>query len=42
MSWAMDGYINDFGIANMAKALYDKAGNDDPRRQEYLENTSTS
>ncbi|HZN77936.1 MAG TPA: GH92 family glycosyl hydrolase, partial [Micromonosporaceae bacterium] len=21
MSWAMDGYINDFGIANMAKAL---------------------
>ncbi|MGH3461665.1 MAG: GH92 family glycosyl hydrolase [Kribbellaceae bacterium] len=37
-SWSMDGYINDFGIANMSKALYDKAGNDDPRRQEYLDN----
>jgi predicted alpha-1,2-mannosidase len=27
MSWAMDGYINDFGIANMAAALADKTGN---------------
>jgi predicted alpha-1,2-mannosidase len=26
MSWAMDGYINDFGIANMAAALADKTG----------------
>ncbi len=37
-SWSMDGYINDFGIANMSKALYDKAAKDDPRRQEYLDN----
>jgi len=37
-SWSMDGYINDFGIANLSKALYDKAGADDPRRQEYLDN----
>ncbi|MGK5678307.1 GH92 family glycosyl hydrolase [Actinoplanes sp. URMC 104] len=26
MSWAMDGYINDFGIANMAEALAGKTG----------------
>ena len=26
MSWAMDGYINDFGIANMAAALAEKTG----------------
>ncbi|MET0423739.1 MAG: GH92 family glycosyl hydrolase, partial [Actinoplanes sp.] len=26
MSWAMDGYINDFGIANMADALAEKTG----------------
>lgn len=26
MSWAMDGYINDFGIANMAGALYKQTG----------------
>jgi predicted alpha-1,2-mannosidase len=26
MSWAMDGYINDFGIANMASALAKKTG----------------
>jgi predicted alpha-1,2-mannosidase len=26
MSWAMDGYINDFGIANMAKALHEQTG----------------
>jgi predicted alpha-1,2-mannosidase len=29
-SWAVDGYINDFGVANMAKALYDKT-----HQQEY-------
>ncbi|TWP53408.1 glycoside hydrolase family 92 protein [Lentzea tibetensis] len=32
MSWAIDGYVNDFGIANMAKALYDKTG-----EKRYLE-----
>ena len=37
-SWSMDGYINDFGIANMSKALYDKAKKNDPRKQEYLDN----
>ena len=34
MSWAMDGYINDFGIANMAAALANKGG---PKAQEYAE-----
>jgi predicted alpha-1,2-mannosidase len=34
-SWAVDGYINDYGVANMAKALYDKASAGDPRKQEY-------
>jgi predicted alpha-1,2-mannosidase len=37
-SWSMDGYINDFGIANLSKALYDKAKKNDPRKQEYLDN----
>nr|WP_203779371.1 GH92 family glycosyl hydrolase [Actinoplanes rishiriensis] len=27
MSWALDGYINDFGIAGMAATLADKTGN---------------
>ena len=36
MSWAMDGYINDFGIANLAKALYERGG-DDPDRSRYKE-----
>ncbi len=35
MSWAMDGYINDFGIANLAKARYDAAAPGDPNRQRY-------
>ncbi|WNV90176.1 GH92 family glycosyl hydrolase [Umezawaea sp. Da 62-37] len=38
MSWAIEGYVNDYGIANMSKALYDKAAANDPRKQEYLEN----
>ncbi|MEV4313242.1 GH92 family glycosyl hydrolase [Actinocrispum sp. NPDC049592] len=38
MSWAMEGYVNDFGIAQLAQALYDKAAPNDPRRQEYKEN----
>ncbi|WP_203899161.1 GH92 family glycosyl hydrolase [Virgisporangium aliadipatigenens] len=36
MSWAMDGYINDFGIANMAKARYEAARPDDPQKQRFL------
>jgi predicted alpha-1,2-mannosidase len=35
-SWAMAGYLNDFGIANLAAALA-AADPDDPRHQEYLE-----
>ncbi|MCF6476550.1 glycoside hydrolase family 92 protein [Nonomuraea sp. MG754425] len=35
MSWAMDGYINDFGIANMAEAL--AARSTGARRARYLE-----
>ncbi|AGZ44993.1 alpha-1,2-mannosidase [Actinoplanes friuliensis DSM 7358] len=34
MSWAMDGYINDFGIANMAEALAKKGG---PKAKDYAE-----
>jgi predicted alpha-1,2-mannosidase len=37
-SWAIEGYVNDFGIANMSKKLYDEAPQTDPRKQEYLEN----
>ncbi|WP_052487494.1 GH92 family glycosyl hydrolase [Gordoniibacillus kamchatkensis] len=35
MSWAMDGYINDFGIANLAKALADKNDSTDPYNANY-------
>jgi predicted alpha-1,2-mannosidase len=35
LSWAMAGYLNDFGIANMASALAQDAS--DPRHQEYVE-----
>ncbi|WP_438841159.1 GH92 family glycosyl hydrolase [Actinoplanes auranticolor] len=34
MSWAMDGYINDYGIANMAEALAKKGG---AKAEEYAE-----
>jgi predicted alpha-1,2-mannosidase len=34
MSWAMDGYINDFGIANMAAGLAAKGG---PAAKRYAE-----
>jgi predicted alpha-1,2-mannosidase len=37
-SWAIDGYINDYGIANMSKALYDSTPESDPRHQEYWDN----
>ncbi|MDR7276155.1 GH92 family glycosyl hydrolase [Catenuloplanes atrovinosus] len=33
-SWAMDGYINDFGIANMAAALAERGGPDAARYRE--------
>ncbi|MEV0620177.1 GH92 family glycosyl hydrolase [Nonomuraea sp. NPDC050404] len=35
MSWAMDGYINDYGIANMAKALAERSTG--AKRARYLE-----
>jgi predicted alpha-1,2-mannosidase len=35
MSWAMDGYINDFGIANLAKTLADKNDNTDSYNANY-------
>ncbi|MFI7451960.1 GH92 family glycosyl hydrolase [Nonomuraea sp. NPDC049714] len=35
MSWAMDGYINDFGIANMAKSLAERSRG--AERARYLE-----
>ncbi len=37
-SWSIESYINDFGIANMSKKLYDDAPATDPRKAEYLEN----
>ncbi|RJQ87637.1 GH92 family glycosyl hydrolase [Amycolatopsis panacis] len=37
-SWAIEGYVNDFGIANLSKKLYDQAPANDPRKAEYLEN----
>ncbi|GAB7051039.1 GH92 family glycosyl hydrolase [Catenuloplanes indicus JCM 9534] len=36
-SWAMDGYINDFGIANMASALASRGGPDAARYREEAE-----
>jgi predicted alpha-1,2-mannosidase len=35
LAWAMDGYINDFGIANLAKALSDKNDGNDPYQGNY-------
>ncbi|GAA0607794.1 GH92 family glycosyl hydrolase [Virgibacillus siamensis] len=35
MSWALDGYINDFAIANMAKALSGQADKGDPDYEQY-------
>lgn len=35
LSWAMDGYINDYGIANLAKALADKNDAADPYNANY-------
>ncbi|MEC3976845.1 GH92 family glycosyl hydrolase [Amycolatopsis sp. H20-H5] len=37
-SWAIEGYVNDFGIANLSKKLYDEAPASDPRKKEYQEN----
>ncbi|MFS8580142.1 MAG: GH92 family glycosyl hydrolase, partial [Novibacillus thermophilus] len=37
LSWALDGYINDFGIANLAKALAEKGDQTDPYDPYYEE-----
>jgi predicted alpha-1,2-mannosidase len=35
MSWAMEGYVNDYGIARMGQALYERTG-----RQRYKEESA--
>ncbi|WHY71608.1 GH92 family glycosyl hydrolase [Fictibacillus enclensis] len=35
LSWSMDGYINDYGIANLAKALGKEAGKNASDRAQY-------
>jgi predicted alpha-1,2-mannosidase len=37
VSWALEGYINDFGIANMAKALSERAGASAAETKRYRE-----
>ncbi|RKS72642.1 putative alpha-1,2-mannosidase [Motilibacter peucedani] len=37
-SWALEGYLNDYGIANLSKRLYDTTTSSDPRHAEYLQN----
>jgi predicted alpha-1,2-mannosidase len=37
-SWAMESYVNDFGIANLSKKLADEAAPNDPKKKEYEEN----
>jgi putative alpha-1,2-mannosidase len=37
VSWALEGYINDYGIANMAKALAAAPGTSEADRRRYLE-----
>ena len=36
-SWALDGYVNDFGIANMARALAEVPGTPEAGMRRYLE-----
>ena len=35
LSWAMDGYINDFGIANIAKELSETVDKSHPYKEQY-------
>ncbi|HEX2411181.1 MAG TPA: GH92 family glycosyl hydrolase [Solirubrobacteraceae bacterium] len=37
VSWALEGYVNDFGIANMAKAMADRRGASTAERQRLEE-----
>jgi predicted alpha-1,2-mannosidase len=38
LSWALEGCINDFGIANLSEALMREYEAGDPRRREYRDN----
>ncbi|RZQ65986.1 GH92 family glycosyl hydrolase [Amycolatopsis suaedae] len=38
MSWGIEGYVNDFGIATMSRKLYEEAAPGDPRKEEYRTN----
>jgi predicted alpha-1,2-mannosidase len=38
LSWALEGCINDFGIANLSEALLDDCAPDDPHRTAYRDN----
>ena len=42
VSWALEGYINDFGIGNMAKALAGRAHGADKRRLRRSPSTSSA
>ncbi|MFC7490408.1 MULTISPECIES: GH92 family glycosyl hydrolase [unclassified Knoellia] len=37
-SWSLEGYVNDYGIANLSKKLYDSTDASDPRHAEYKQN----
>ena len=37
-SWSLEGYVNDYGIANLSKKLYDTTTSADPRHEEYKQN----
>ncbi|SFQ54728.1 alpha-1,2-mannosidase, putative [Amycolatopsis arida] len=38
LSWAVEGCVNDFGLAEWSRALFEAAEPDDPRRAEYRDN----
>lgn len=40
MSWSLEDYLNDFGIAQASRWMFEHASNDDPRRDEFLANTT--
>ncbi|MFT8640192.1 GH92 family glycosyl hydrolase [Bifidobacterium sp.] len=40
MSWSLEDYLNDFGIAQASQWLFDHADANDPRRDEYRANAS--
>ena len=37
-SWSLEGFINDYGIANLSKRLYETTDASDPRHREYGDN----